>query len=119
MATFAQRMELETAEELDGIIERLDELEDWAVDQGYRALENKCQEARGSLSSAAEAMRQYASGVLTAKTSQDYVADHLQSTSRQQNANIRNHLHHSHGVAYEDLEDAREYEFIHEREHNE
>lgn len=53
-----------TADELDVMIERLDELEDWATDQGYRALECKISEARGPLSSAAEAMRQYATGEL-------------------------------------------------------
>jgi hypothetical protein len=50
------------AEELDVMIERLEELEDFGISEGYRALEHKCQEARGKLSSAAEAMRQYATG---------------------------------------------------------
>jgi hypothetical protein len=50
------------AEELDDIIERFDELEDFARDWGYRALECKIQESRGPLSNAAEAMRQYATG---------------------------------------------------------
>lgn len=52
----------EIAKELDEIIERFDELEDFAIDWGYRALECKIQEARGPLSSAAEAMRQYGTG---------------------------------------------------------
>ena len=48
----------------DAMIERLDELEDWAVSEGYSALGYKICEARGPLSSAAEAMRQYATGEL-------------------------------------------------------
>lgn len=50
------------AEELEGFLERFEELEDFAVDAGYRALEHKIQEARGPLSSALEAMRQYGTG---------------------------------------------------------
>jgi molybdopterin-guanine dinucleotide biosynthesis protein len=60
--SYNDRMATVIAEELDTIIERFDELEDFAVMEGYRALEHKISEARGPLSSAAEAMRQYATG---------------------------------------------------------
>lgn len=50
------------ADELELMIERLDELEDFAIDMGYRALEHKVREARGPLSSAYQAMRQYEIG---------------------------------------------------------
>lgn len=62
--SFHDKLADSTADELDKMVERLDELEDWAIDQGYHALEHKIQEARGPLSNAAEAMRQYATGEL-------------------------------------------------------
>lgn len=53
------------AAELDEMVDRLDELEDYAVEMGYRALEHKIQEARGRLASAQVAATQYAEGTLT------------------------------------------------------
>lgn len=53
--------------DLDAMVERLDELEDYAAGEGYRALETKAQEARGPLAGAANAMRQYVAGTLEPK----------------------------------------------------
>ena len=55
------------ANELDGIYERLVELEDFAVEMGFRAVEHKIQEAQGKVLRAAEAARQYADGTLVSK----------------------------------------------------
>lgn len=63
--TAQQRMELELKRELEAMIERLEELEEWADGEGYRAFEHKVQEARGRLVSAAQAMEDYAKGRLT------------------------------------------------------
>jgi hypothetical protein len=60
--SYHDRLADTVAEELETIIERFEELEDFAALEGYRALEHKLQEARGPLSSAAEAMRQYGTG---------------------------------------------------------
>lgn len=56
-----------TASELESIHERVEELMDWADEEGYRAITHKLQEAMGPLNAASEATRQYASGQLTAK----------------------------------------------------
>lgn len=50
--------------DLERMVERLDELEDYGAAEGYRALETKAQEARGPLASALDAMRQYGDGTL-------------------------------------------------------
>ena len=50
--------------DLAAIIDRLDELEEYGIDEGYRALAVKAQEARGPLTSALRAMRQYGTGEL-------------------------------------------------------
>lgn len=55
-------MEATTAEgvviaDLEAMVERLADLEEYAADEGYRALEHKAQEARGALTSAVNAMR--------------------------------------------------------------
>lgn len=56
------------AEELENIVERLEEIGDsWAVDSGFKAVSDKIEESLGRLNSAAEAARQYASGVLAPK----------------------------------------------------
>ena len=53
--------------DLEAMVERLDEMEEYGEDEGYRALVVKTREARGPLVSALGAMRQYGDGTLTRK----------------------------------------------------
>lgn len=52
------------ANELEEIIERLEEIADWAIDGGHLAVTHKIEEALGRLGDAAEAGRQYHTGEL-------------------------------------------------------
>lgn len=54
-----------TANELDRIAERLDELIEWGHDEGYPAIAHKLEEAVGRVRGAEEAARQYHTGELT------------------------------------------------------
>lgn len=55
----------DTVTELERIAERLEELADWANDEGYPAIGHKLAEALGPLGSATEAAQQYDDGRLT------------------------------------------------------
>ena len=63
--TQTQSIMQSTVEELDKIVERIEELYEWAGEEGYRAIEHKLQEAAGPLMAALEAAAQYRDGVLT------------------------------------------------------
>lgn len=64
MATYTDRMLMDTATRLEEIVESLEEFADWATDLGYLAITHKIEEATGRIENAAEAARQYARGEL-------------------------------------------------------
>jgi hypothetical protein len=62
--THEQEMLEATANELEEMVERIEEFEDWAEDVGYLAIKHKLMESKGRILSASDAARQYADGTL-------------------------------------------------------